>query len=311
MSFQEDEDEAIDTTEKEEDWIEYIKRLTKEAEEHMKKMKIPCWNETHRRLKWRMARRIVSLPEERWTKKIFDWHPGRDDTIKTRSLVGRPKRRWEDDINEFFKPDETNGKEKYGLTNNNSWMTEAKKYEEWKKKEEKYIKHGSVFLDRRAKPESRNVLPPPISLSVYVQRPAMAGPGDSSLHDVDVLNFVDQFMPQQPILNDLMYKLTSDIGRVNKYVFEQENVNEKMLLKTRERLDQTSRSMRHLRKRSLKMYVKNRLDAYNGVMSRRTGSPVRTSRCRRMTTSRAPTGFRTGATYCQPDDAGDAHHSSR
>ena len=69
VSFQEDKDEAIDTTEKEEDWIEYIKRSTKEAEEHMKKMKIPCWIETHRRLKWRMARRIVSLPEEWWTKK--------------------------------------------------------------------------------------------------------------------------------------------------------------------------------------------------------------------------------------------------
>ena len=75
VSFQEGEDEAIDTTEKEEDWIEYIKRSTKEAEEHMKKMKIPCWIEAPRRLKWRMARRIVSLPEERWTKQIFDWHP--------------------------------------------------------------------------------------------------------------------------------------------------------------------------------------------------------------------------------------------
>ena len=52
MSFQEEIDEAIDSTEKEEDWIEYIKRSTKEAEEYMKKMKIPCWIETYRRLKW-------------------------------------------------------------------------------------------------------------------------------------------------------------------------------------------------------------------------------------------------------------------
>ena len=36
VSFQEEIDEAIDSTEKEEDWIEYIKRSTKEAEEHMK-----------------------------------------------------------------------------------------------------------------------------------------------------------------------------------------------------------------------------------------------------------------------------------
>ena len=51
VSSQEDIDEAFDTTEKEEDWIEYIKRSTKEAEEYMKKKKIPCRIETHRRLK--------------------------------------------------------------------------------------------------------------------------------------------------------------------------------------------------------------------------------------------------------------------
>ena len=67
VSFQEDIDEAIDTTEKEENWIEYIKRSTKEAEEYMKKMKIPCWIETQRRMKWRMGRRIASLPTRRKT----------------------------------------------------------------------------------------------------------------------------------------------------------------------------------------------------------------------------------------------------
>ena len=145
MSFQEDIDEAIDTTEKEEDWIEYIKRSTKEAEEYMKKMKMLCWIETHRRLechrlpiiwsrakKWRMESKIASLPEERWTRKIFDWHPGLDDRINTRRMVGRPKRRWEDDINEFIKPGDT--KEKYDLMKNNNWMMEAKNTENGKTK---------------------------------------------------------------------------------------------------------------------------------------------------------------------------------
>ena len=62
VSFQEEADEEIDATENEEDWIEYIKRSTKEAEEHMEKQTIQCWIETHRRLKWRMARRIASRP---------------------------------------------------------------------------------------------------------------------------------------------------------------------------------------------------------------------------------------------------------
>ena len=61
VSFHEDADEEIDRCEKEEEWIEFIKRSMKEAEDHMKKMKIPCWFETHRRLKWRMAMRIAPL----------------------------------------------------------------------------------------------------------------------------------------------------------------------------------------------------------------------------------------------------------
>ena len=36
VSFQEDADEEIDATENEEDWFEYIKRSTKEADENMK-----------------------------------------------------------------------------------------------------------------------------------------------------------------------------------------------------------------------------------------------------------------------------------
>ena len=126
MSFQEDTEEAINTTEKEEDWIEYIKRSTKEAEEYMKKKKLPCWIVIHKRLKWRMAKRIVSLPEERWTRTNFDWHPGLDNKIKTRRLVGRPKKDGRT-TNEFIKPGEVKERTKYDLMNNNSWMTEAKK----------------------------------------------------------------------------------------------------------------------------------------------------------------------------------------
>ena len=116
----------------------------------MKKMKIPCWIETHRRLKWRLASRIASLPEERWTRQIFDWHPGLDNKIKTRRLVGRPKRRWEDNINEFIKPGETKDRIKYDLMNNNNWVKEGK-YKECKEKEETLRQIGSSFLERCAK----------------------------------------------------------------------------------------------------------------------------------------------------------------
>ena len=103
VSFQEDADEEIDAIENEEEWIEYIKKSTKEAEEHMEKQTIRCWIEVHRKQKWRMARRIISLPEKRWNRRVFNWHPGLDTSIKARRNVGRPKRRWEDDLNEFMK----------------------------------------------------------------------------------------------------------------------------------------------------------------------------------------------------------------
>ena len=72
-----------------EDWIEYIKRSTKEAEEHMKNMKIPCWIETHK-TEVANGKKNCFLTKERWTRKMFDWHPGLDNKIKTRRLVGRP-----------------------------------------------------------------------------------------------------------------------------------------------------------------------------------------------------------------------------
>ena len=148
VSFQEDIDEALDTTEKYEDWIEYIKRSTKEAEEYMKQMKIPCWIETHRRLKWRMGSGIASLPEERWTRQIFDSHPGLDNRTKTRRSVGRPKRRWEDDINECIKPGETNERIKYDLMNNSNWVMEAKNTKNGEKKKKSSRNIGSKFLER-------------------------------------------------------------------------------------------------------------------------------------------------------------------
>ena len=72
-----DTDEEIDTAEiEEEEWIEYMKRSTATAIKRMKAAQIPCWIETHRRMKWRLAMRIASLPDERWARKAAEWNPG-------------------------------------------------------------------------------------------------------------------------------------------------------------------------------------------------------------------------------------------
>ena len=140
MSFQEDAEEEMVSTENEEDLIEYIKRSTKEADEHMEKHSVKCWIEVHRRMKWRMARRITTLPVKRWNRRVFNWHPGPDNSIRARRQVGTPKRRWEDDLNEFMKTEEGKEKDKYDLKNNISWMDEIEDYKKRKENEETFSK---------------------------------------------------------------------------------------------------------------------------------------------------------------------------
>ena len=84
ISFKNDTDEEIDTTAiEEEEWIEYMKRSTDEAIEKMKNAKIRCWMKTHKRMKWRLALRIASLPCERWIVKDAEWNPELSSRYKT------------------------------------------------------------------------------------------------------------------------------------------------------------------------------------------------------------------------------------
>ena len=50
-----------------------MKRSTTYAVQRMKAAQIPCWIETHRRMKWSLAMRIASPPDERWAKKAANW----------------------------------------------------------------------------------------------------------------------------------------------------------------------------------------------------------------------------------------------
>ena len=92
------------TTElEEENWIDYIKSSTEEAIDKMDDAKIRCWIKTHERIKWRMALRIARSPSERWMVRAAEWNTELSSRYKTYRAIGRPRRRWEDDINEFLK----------------------------------------------------------------------------------------------------------------------------------------------------------------------------------------------------------------
>ena len=84
-------------------------------------------------MNWRLALRIVSLPSERWIVKAAEWNPELSSRYKTYRAIGRPRRRWEDDINEFLKLEETETEISTESDNNcnKSWIKAAKDHGRW------------------------------------------------------------------------------------------------------------------------------------------------------------------------------------
>ena len=107
-------------------------------EEHAK---IRCWNKTHSKMKWKLALRIATSPSERWLKKAAEWNPELSSRYRTNRTIGRPKKRWEDDINDFLKQnlDERENEEPLERKNqnNNIWINIASDRKEWTRLEEK------------------------------------------------------------------------------------------------------------------------------------------------------------------------------
>ena len=141
MSFESDTDEEIDTTEIEEkDWVDYMKRSTDDAIQKKRNAKIRCWNETHKKMKRRLALRIATSPSERWLMKAAEWNPEFSSKYRTNRAIGRPRKRWKDDINEFLKIVEEEAENLTESSNqiNNIWISTAKDCGRWAPIEENY-----------------------------------------------------------------------------------------------------------------------------------------------------------------------------
>ena len=137
VSFMGDIDEDIDSTEIEEDWIEYLKRSTRLAEEKMRTAKIPCWIMTHTKMKWKLA---VGISTTEKSSKMESRSPS--SSCEASRAVGRPRKRWEDDISQFLKPVETEEIKGNDLKNSDTWMQVAKDQIRWKEIEN-YIRNKS------------------------------------------------------------------------------------------------------------------------------------------------------------------------
>ena len=88
-------------------------------------------DQNHRRMKWRLAMRIASLPVERWVVKTAGWNPELSTKCKTCRALGRPKRRWEDEFNEFLETEETETTTRNEVERGSAWIKVAKNRGRW------------------------------------------------------------------------------------------------------------------------------------------------------------------------------------
>ena len=71
----------------------------------------------------------------RWLKKAAEWNPDLSPRFKTDRAIGRPRKRWEDDINDFLKQEfeEKENEEPIERRNqtNINWINIAKDWRIW------------------------------------------------------------------------------------------------------------------------------------------------------------------------------------
>ena len=87
------------------------------------------------KMKWKLALRIATSPSERWLKKAAEWNPDLSARYRTNRAIARPRKRWEDDINDFLtqvleEKENENPIERGNQTNKN-WINIAKDWRRW------------------------------------------------------------------------------------------------------------------------------------------------------------------------------------
>ena len=70
-------------------------------------------------------------PPKAQTRKAAERNPGLVTSTKTQRRAGRPAKRWEDDVNEVVKDEETEASQSNDLKNNNTWLVVVQHVYEW------------------------------------------------------------------------------------------------------------------------------------------------------------------------------------
>ena len=73
-------------------------------------------------------------------KKSIEMESGPHHRNQSKQSGGKTEKRWEDDINEFFKPEEMEGTKGNDLQNNDIWIWAAIDQKRWKNTENEYVR---------------------------------------------------------------------------------------------------------------------------------------------------------------------------
>ena len=109
-----------------EPWPDFVKRVTHHIEDILRSTCLEDWVAQHRRRKFAFAGRTATKNDNRWSKRVLSWRPiacyGRS--------VGRPQRRWDDDIVQLMGGD---------------WQTHAVDQDLWACMEEAFVHRDDIL----------------------------------------------------------------------------------------------------------------------------------------------------------------------
>ena len=94
---------------KDEEYVPWIQRATRIAEERARRAGMQCWLRQQLKLKWRWAGKVSRMEDERWAKRTTTWRDSvwqaENSKCGTRPLRDRPgnRLRWEDELRRFAK----------------------------------------------------------------------------------------------------------------------------------------------------------------------------------------------------------------
>ena len=110
------------------------------------------------KMKWKLALRIATSPSDRWLRKAAGWNPELSTRYRINRAIGRPRKRWEDDINEFEFQDTKDPSESSNRTNK-TCISIAKDRGHWALIDEAYIMTVEDRQEMRKKRENNQTRP--------------------------------------------------------------------------------------------------------------------------------------------------------